>query len=183
MDSLSIVELRGHAAVDQVVWLEQTLMELVAVLANPALSDFGFRTRARVELAAEIIGCHEATIVNLFPMASRSSLSIAEMGGTVSPWLAARADISGALANADEILFGFGVTSPSGPAGAYYRAQVAWTKALVARAAAPPWMVGGQPRHPSRWQRHTSRAFPALAFADALRLVLCQECTSGGRRS
>lgn len=154
-------------------------MKLVAVLANPALADCGFRTRARVGLAAEIIGCQTVTIVNLFPMESRSSMSIAEMGGTVSPWLAARSDIGEAVANADEILLGFGVTSPSGPAGGYHHAQIAWTKALVARAAATPWMVGGQPRHPSRWQRYTSRAFPELAFGEALRFVLRQEGTGG----
>jgi hypothetical protein len=154
--------------------LKESGMMLVAVLANPPLPDHGDRTRARIEQAADIIGCNAVTIVNLFPLASRSSIGIADLGDAASPWLAAQSDIQEAVTKADAILFGYGVTSPSGRAGEHHRAQIAWTKALVASLPVVPWMVGGQPRHPSRWQRHTSRTFPEMAFADALRLVLCQ---------
>jgi hypothetical protein len=147
-------------------------MQLVAVLANPAMFDHGVRTRARVELAADIIGCDTVTIVNLFPVPSRSTLDIAALGEAPSAWLSARPEIREAVAVADAVLLGYGTSSPAGLAGRHHREQVSWTQALLADLSTQSWMVGGLPRHPSRWQRHTYRAFPDLQFADALRVSL-----------
>ena len=149
-------------------------MRLVAVLANPALPDHGNRTRDRVKLAADIIGCQAITIVNLFPIASRSSVSITTLGNAASPWVEARSEMGEAVATADAVLFAYGVTSPAGTAGQHHRLQVAWIRALVADLSMMPWMVSGHPRHPSRWQRHTSRMFPEVTFSNALPMVLSQ---------
>src|SRR3954463_9102684 len=100
-------------------------MKLVAVLANPALPHHGGRTRARIALAADIIGCDEVTIVNLFPIASQSSDSIATLGTAASSWLTARFDIERAIGVSDAVLFGYGTSSPTGAAGQHFRTQVA----------------------------------------------------------
>jgi hypothetical protein len=149
-------------------------MRLVAVLANPPMSDHGTRTRARVDLAADIIGCDTVTIVNLFPVPSRSSLDIAALGETSTTWLAARPEINEAVTGADAVLLGYGTSPPAGRAGDHHRAQVSWTRTLLESLSTQPWMVGGLPRHPSRWQRHTSRTFPGRSFVDALSMVLGQ---------
>ena len=157
-------------------------MKLVAVLANPPLADHGDRTRARVELAADIIGCDAVAIVNLFPVASRSSLEIAALGERESTWLAARSELKVAMAAADEVLLGYVISSPPGLAGDHHRSQIAWTRSLLVDLNTWPWTVGGLPRHPSRWQRHTSRTFPDMTFAAALRRVLCRESEAGPNR-
>ena len=65
---------------------------------------------------------------------------------------------------------------PSGPALGHFRLQVRWVgEVLAARGIESAYCFGDGPRHPSRWQRYTSRAHPDLSFEEAavasLRLV------------
>lgn len=154
--------------------LETGSRVLVAVLANPATPDHGHRTRARVDLAARLIGCDEVLIANLFPTASRSSSDLVDLGRTEEPWLLGRPSIESTLKRADQALVGYGTSHPTGAAGLHHRAQLAWLDLLLARLAVVPWTVGGQARHPSRWQRYTSRQFPGVAFELALQRALSQ---------
>jgi hypothetical protein len=148
---------------------------LLAVLANEPATTSGDRTRRRVATATNIIGCTTTVIINLFsvPTATVSGISVA--GVEESAWLAARADISDGLRHADAILLAWGCTEPSGAARAHHRSQVAWLVGALSKISLPVWTVGGVPRHPSRWQRYTSRAYPSLAFNDALENSLTRD--------
>lgn len=144
---------------------------LVAVLANPPLTD-GSRTLRRVELAAELLGFAQHRIANLFAVPSHATGAIAHLGQHESGWAQARAALTEQLASADGVLLAYGRTAPTGEARHHFRRQVDWLLSRSIDVALPSWCVGDGPRHPSRWQRWTSRAHPDLAFPDALRVSL-----------
>jgi hypothetical protein len=148
--------------------------QLRARLANAPLSTSGHRTQGRVAAASKIIGCESVVIVNLFSLPTRSVLDITMAGADEAGWTAARLAILEGLRRSEAILLGWGCAAPSGSARNHHRSQVEWLFAEVSATALPMWTVGGLPRHPSRWQRYTSRAYPALAFDDALARSLCR---------
>ena len=145
---------------------------LLAILATPPLTTSGERTRRRLDLAAGILGCATVEIVNLIAVPTPDVLAIHEVGAVEVPWLAARGAIAEGLDRADEVLFGWGCALPAGPARRHHRAQVEWLAREARARGIEPWMVGETPRHPSRWQRHTTRAFPEMSFDQALPVVL-----------
>jgi hypothetical protein len=146
---------------------------LLAVLASPPLTPSGNRTRKRLELATALIGCGSIKIVNLVATPTVDVLGIAVVGTEPGPWLTARETIRDGLEHADAVLLGWGCTEPPGPARYYHRAQVAWLLQIATHRGLARWTVGGTPRHPSRWQRYTARAFPDLPFETALASALC----------
>lgn len=109
---------------------------------------------------------------NLFSLPTKSTSDIGRVGQEAEPWLCAREALSAGLDGASAVLLAYGVVPPTGPAGKHHAAQVAWLEAEIAERELPVYWVGGQPRHPSRWQRHTYRAQPGVAFEQALPLVL-----------
>jgi hypothetical protein len=145
---------------------------LLAILANAPASTSGDRTRRRVVAAKDILGCKSASITNLFAVPTANVVDIATTCVGAAEWQAMRPAIAEGITRADAILLAWGCTEPSGPARAHHRAQVAWLTQIIKRAGLPVWTVGGAPRHPSRWQRYTSRAYPSLAFNDALAISL-----------
>ena len=145
---------------------------LLAVLANPPLTTSGQRTRDRVALAAQIIGCPDFEVGNLFPVPSMDVSSIARLGVRPELWSDARDDLVNQLSRADDVLLGWGCTEPAGGARLHHRSQIEWLLTTVESKPIQLWTVGGVPRHPSRWQRYTSRAYPALPFVAALRVSL-----------
>jgi len=152
---------------------------LLAVLANPPLTTSGKRTRDRVALAARFIGCVEITFGNLFPLPSEDVLGIARLGSRPELWFDARVDLAHQLSRADDVLLGWGCTEPAGEARLHHRAQIEWLLTTAESKSTQIWTVGGLPRHPSRWQRYTSRAYPALPFVAALGVSLCAPCGMG----
>jgi hypothetical protein len=140
---------------------------LVAVLSNPPTTS-GARTVGRVEQARRALRCESVIVVNLFPIATYRNGEIREHGATSAPWLDARAAIESALDEADIALLGYGVQPPSGNARYLYSAQVSWLDSELTSRNLPTYVVGDGPRHPSRWQRFTSRAYPGVPFVDAL---------------
>jgi len=151
---------------------------LVAVLSNPPVTD-GQRTLRRVQLAAELLGFEDAVVANLFALPSHSTGAIATLGATEEGWLAARPSLEASLAASTGVLLAYGATSPTGPARHNFRAQVEWLTGHLAARDLPTWRVGDGPRHPSRWQRWTSRAHPDLSFPDALRVSLVRDACVG----
>lgn len=145
---------------------------LLAVLASPPLTTSGVRTRHRLDLAARLLGHERVEIVNLFSCPTSNVLDIAKFGMCDRLWTAARVAILGGLDSADAVIYGWGTTEPVGPARYHHREQVRWLRSVVADRGQSGWTVGGTPRHPSRWQRLTSRRFPGLAFEEALAGVL-----------
>jgi hypothetical protein len=146
---------------------------LVAVLANPALTS-GDRTRARIAMASEILGAPSYQITNLFPAPSHSTLDIPMIGKDRQVWMSGRPHIVESLVGCTEVLLAYGTTAPSGEARVHFREQVEWLDSLLLAAGLTRWMVGDLPRHPTRWQRYTSRAYPHLSFPDALAASLVQ---------
>lgn len=146
---------------------------LTAVLFNPPLSS-GARTVARVELAAKLLGHTEVTIANLFPLPTQSVLEVNTVGRDLCLWHSARSKLLEQIADGRDILLAYGCQEPVGEVRAHFRAQLAWLQGALDRAGSRLWMVSDQPRHPSRWQRHTSRSYPGMQFENALKLSLQQ---------
>lgn len=145
---------------------------LVVVLATPPLATTGERTRARVRLAAEIIGAEATELVNLLSIPTADVNTIAAVGQEAHSWLNSRSRLHAAVMAADDVLFAWGIAEPAGPARSHHRDQVRWLLQLVQARGAGEWMVGGVPRHPSRWQRYTARVRPGVPFEQALRSAL-----------
>lgn len=129
---------------------------MLAVLANPPVSS-GTRTRRQIQVASELMGCDRFEIGNLFPIPTRDIPAIASVGRDESLWLLGRQAIRESLAVADVVLGGWGITRLSGQAQLHFQEQVAWfVLALDEAGVGEVWMVGGVPRHPSRWHRYVS---------------------------
>ncbi|MFB9647413.1 DUF1643 domain-containing protein [Curtobacterium pusillum] len=140
----------------------------MCVLSNPPETD-GTRTLARVELAREIVSAAEVRVVNLFSAVTHRSGGISIAGAEPDAWIVARPTIERELRQADLVLLAYGLKSPTGPARVHHRVQLAWLDELLCELALPVFVVGEGPRHPSRWQRWTSRHHPGLSFAEAVR--------------
>lgn len=146
---------------------------LAAILINPPLTD-GRRTLNRVNLAANLLGFDRVVVGNLFALPSHASGAITELGVSSHGWVTAKADLTDHLASSDGVLLAFGVNAPSGPARDHFRGQVRWLMERTISLGLPTWQVGDGPRHPSRWQRWTSRKHPDLGFPEALNASLVQ---------
>lgn len=109
---------------------------------------------------------------NLFSSPGRSVVEISTQGLSRAAWLAARPALGQVIEWSTDVLLAYGVSEPSGPAREHHREQVAWLLDGIASNGSVAHLVGGRPRHPSRWQRWTSRTHPDLEFVDALRLEL-----------
>ena len=155
---------------------------LLAVLSNPPLTD-GRRTLNRVELAAGLLGFDQVVVGNLFAVPSHATGALTELGLGPEGWETARSTLADNFAACDGALLAFGVSAPSGGARAHFRRQVRWLLDRTVAAGLPTWQVGDGPRHPSRWQRWSSRNHPDLAFADALWTSLVRVETPGDPRT
>jgi hypothetical protein len=144
---------------------------IVAVLSNPATTS-GVRTLSRVELTRKILGFESAAITNIFALPTYRSGEISEAGSDVLGWHSARPIVSEAVKGADGILLAYGLQPPSGPAKRHFHDQIDWLRTQIQASQLPTWMLGGRPRHPSRWQRHTSSTFPELPFIQAVEVAL-----------
>lgn len=144
---------------------------LIAILTNPPLTR-GDRTRARVDRIRSMLGHESAEIVNLFPEATHRTGAITRLGSDEALWVSARPSIESALTRADSVLLGYGLDEPAGAARSHHRAQVRWLHGALRDRRLPVYVVGEGPRHPSRWQRYTSRRFPDVPFEQALSLSL-----------
>lgn len=141
---------------------------LVVVLATPPLTS-GERTLKRVELAAQQLGHVHPIVINLVNWPTQDITDLSRMIIPMSSWLQSRIDIEASLASKPEVLLAFGTTLPTGAMREPYQTQLSWLlTALETAKITEVITLGGRPSHPSRWQRHTSRAHPDLDFADAL---------------
>lgn len=128
---------------------------MVAILINPPGRTTGTRSRNAVSCAATVLDYDEVRIANLCAVPTPTVVDL----NALSPegWEHARPDLADALSNADGLLAGWGVAGVTGQARRHLIDQVDW---LYAHAEAVGinsiWMVGGQPRHPSRWHQFVS---------------------------
>lgn len=131
-------------------------MRLVVVLASPPTTS-GVRTLNRVQDAADVLGAAEVVVTNLHAHAADDLPQLSAVAADSGGWLAARPELTAALASSDSVLAAWGLHQLSGRARGHHRDQLSW---LAAQAAASghveAWCVGGQPRHPSRWHQYVS---------------------------
>lgn len=146
---------------------------LVAVLASPPTTQ-GQRTRSRVELVRQYLDADEMLIVNLFPLPTHRTTDISRVGKDSTDWLSARSAIEGALSMSSGVLLAYGVGEPTGVARHHHRRQVEWLRNKTATMTVPVYQVGDGPRHPSRWQRWTSREHFGKPFLSALELSIIE---------
>lgn len=144
---------------------------LLAVCSTPPLTS-GTRTLNRLSMAQGILGFGRLEIANIFAVPTQSSGQIAALGKESSTWLKSRHHLEAGLSRANGVMLAYGTTPPSGPARLHWRSQVEWLHGLVEDLDFPVWTVSDEPRHPSRWQRHTSRTYPELPFEEALAVAL-----------
>lgn len=155
---------------------------LLAVLSNPPVTD-GKRTLARLQTVSGLLGFEGIEVANLFALPSYQTGEISQLGVAEDGWFAAREAIGQGLARCDGVLLAYGVGLPVGEARARFRDQVAWLTEQLGGRRLPVWQVGDGARHPSRWQRWTCRAYPDLAFPDALRRSLVVIVPAGSAAS
>ncbi len=145
---------------------------LLAVLAAPPAGTSGERTRRRVQLAATLIGCQHVVIANLFDQPVRDVQELTIAGADPNSWIGARYQLGHAITMAQHVLMAWGISEPTGSAREHHRAQIDWVTESLSRTPSNSWMLGDGPRHPSRWQRYTSRIHPGLPFTEAVRMSL-----------
>lgn len=148
---------------------------LLAVLLNPPRSTSGVRTLGAVRRAATVLGFRDLMIANLFPDRTTDVWELNHLDSH-SPWSANQRWIAEQLDSADGILAGWGV---AGASGAFRRERNRRAQWLLSAAAAAGhetiWMVGGEPRHPSRWHQFVADAHRRTSggsFEDRLAEVL-----------
>lgn len=148
---------------------------LGAILLNPALKPEDQTTSyTNLTVASAILGCSAVTIANLFSVPTRDLPSINAVGGDLQAWSASRGPIAELVDNADHVVLGWGLGGLSGDAHKHCNDQVAWVLDRL-RTRPSVWMVGGRPRHPSRWLQFTGvgRGIAVgSTFEDRLRSVL-----------
>lgn len=146
-------------------------MHLTAILSNPPTTS-GERTLGRVGLAARVLNHDTFSVANLFPVATHRTGGITMVGTEESNWHRAREALQEALDQANTVLLAYGVEEPKGLARVHFRQQLVWLKTEIEARELAVVSFGERTRHPSRWQRHTFRAYPDLPFEEAARLAL-----------
>lgn len=147
---------------------------LVAVLLNPPGASAGTRSRNAVSRAAYVLGYDQATIVNLCTVPTPTVVELSQVGADA--WQAARPDLEAAIGAAAAVLGGWGVSGLTRGARNLRDEQVRWLRTRAQeRGIRGFWMVGGEPRHPSRWHQYVSDKYGRTdggSFEERLRKVL-----------
>lgn len=152
----------------------EPLGTLVAVLLNPPSASSGNRSRNAVARAATALGYQNVVVANLCAVATPSVVQLNTVGSDV--WEASRADLEGVVRGGAALLAGWGVAGLSGDARRSMNAQVDFLiECAAANSMGTMWMVGGKPRHPSRWHQYVSDKYGRTTggtFEERLRQVL-----------
>lgn len=128
---------------------------LVAVLLNPPTGS-GARTMTRVEMAAQIIGCQQVSLVNLFPRPTKDTAELIALPHSETEWISQRRPIADAIRQSHEVLVAWGKPSLPGAARESQRNQIDWVWTLLGEQGRTAWSVGPDARHPSRWHQYLS---------------------------
>jgi hypothetical protein len=140
---------------------------LAVIGSNPATTS-GLRTINRARKACALLGFETFLISNLLDVPTYRTGDVSEVAAEGRIWIESRAGLAATILQSSGVLLAYGVGKPSGMAGAHYLNQLVWLNHEIIERGIPVWAVGGQPRHPSRWQRFTYRAHPGVDFETAL---------------
>lgn len=155
---------------------DQPPRTLGAILLNPPLTT-GAATMRHLRVAAEVLGCNNVQVGNLFAVPTISVTDINDVGRDVAGWESARWNLDQVVASSAELVAGWGVSGLHGRALAHRQAQVTWLiERLRALKVPGVWTLNGQARHPSRWHQYVSdrhrRAIGVSTFPQRLAAVL-----------
>jgi len=129
---------------------------LGALLLNPPLVG-GDRTIRHLQVAANLLGCDNVEIANLFANATPDVTAINEIGRSGDGWEAARLRLRQVITASDHLLAGWGISGLAGPAARHRRAQLDYVRTYAREVGKHDiWTLNGQPRHPSRWHQYVS---------------------------
>ncbi|MBK6871322.1 MAG: DUF1643 domain-containing protein [Kineosporiaceae bacterium] len=130
---------------------------LGAILLNPPLTA-GTATVRHLRVAADLLGCAEIQVANLFAIPTKSVIEINVIGSTAAGWEAARPSLAAVLDSSTALVAGWGVSGLHGQAAAHQREQLSWIAERVAQVPVPlpVWTLNGESRHPSRWHQYVS---------------------------
>src|SRR4051794_40950148 len=129
---------------------------LLAVLLNPPGTTSGVRTRNAVASATRVLGYNTVKIANLCTVATPSVVELNDLE-QCRGWTAARDELAKAVRSAEGLLAGWGVSGTTGDTRRAREDQVAWLYREAAAAGIEQvWMLGSEPRHPSRWHQWVS---------------------------
>lgn len=150
---------------------------LVAVLLNPVPHSRPTITMRNVEVAKTVVGADTVMVVNLHGEPTRDLPELAAVAHSRDGWRAERGRLKRALANAEHLLFAWGLGGLSGPARHHFLEQVSWTiDTAVAVGHTAAFMLDGAPRHPSRWRQYlgpeNGRHAALATFEERLGLAL-----------
>lgn len=94
-------------------------------------------------------------IANLVETPTRNSKELARVATCPQVFLDARDHLDAVLTSSDTLVFAWGIAPLPGPAGRHVRVQATW---VITRAQhhghTHAWVMGGRPRHPSRWRQY-----------------------------
>ncbi|WP_456507312.1 DUF1643 domain-containing protein [Arthrobacter sp. TE12232] len=140
---------------------------LLAICSNPPTTT-GTRTLNRVNLLAELMGINDVLIGNLCAAPTYRTGELTNVAAHWGPWGEAREQLMAGFEVATDVLLAYGLVEPLGAARRHRRQQLEWLQGQLRTRVITAWTVGGTPRHPSRWQRHTFRQHPGTPFPLAL---------------
>jgi hypothetical protein len=148
---------------------------LGALLLNPPLVG-GDRTIRHLRVAAELLGCENVQVANLFAIATRDVTAINEAGRCIDGWEAARSRLHEVIVASDQLLAGWGVSGLVGSAARNRQAQLNYLHRCSRDVGNDRiWTLNGESRHPSRWHQYVSdrhgRALGAT-FRERMAMVL-----------
>ncbi|MFV0432932.1 MAG: DUF1643 domain-containing protein [Leucobacter sp.] len=126
-----------------------------ALLLNPSLDVHRSTSHAVLRLLATRKDWPNPRVVNLIEIPTRNSKVLAQTQILYEDLYAARPHIESMLASSTQLIFAWGTSFMPGEAGVKQRQQIHWAIECAARYGhSEAWMMGGSPRHPSRWRQY-----------------------------
>jgi hypothetical protein len=108
-----------------------------------------------VTRAGSVLGYSRIVVANMCASATRSVVELNALAD--DGWELARLEMTASLAGASAVLAGWGVAGLTGQARRRMEAQEEWLSERARDLGIKAfWMVGGKPRHPSRWHQYVS---------------------------
>lgn len=130
---------------------------LLAVLLNPPSASSGALSIGAVRRATAVLGYDGFEITNLFgePTPTVIELNLLTIDGY--SWCDRQRVLLQKLHAATSVLAAWGVAGASGELRRQRDQRAAWLMSEAARCGhSCVWMVGGEPRHPSRWHQYVA---------------------------
>ena len=132
-----------------------SLDTLLAVLLNPPYGPTGVRTLNAVERARRLLGFDRVVVVNIFQQPTATVRELNDLALTAEDEPMWHRHIEAGLSGAGALLGAWGVSGLTGSMRGALSVRVDWlARAATERGQQTIWMVGGEPRHPSRWHQY-----------------------------